>query len=286
MKPLSGNRILVCGKGGSGKSSVVSLMALILEGKGYDVILVDGDASNPGGLARLAMGVTEGPRALFDFFGGREEVTCPVDDPGPLTRRRESTAVTVSPIQLEEIPAEYYRRDGNLTLFRVGKIHAANEGCDGPMSKVTRDFVVTGNHVMLIDVEAGIEHFGRGVEQHVDTVLVVVDPTYESLEIAERVAEISTQMGVGNVWALLNSVQSRTSEIETRIELKKRGVNVIGSLDYDPDVKRAGFEGTAIELCAAQEQMYHLVDDLEKAIEADDRGSSHERNWYENLVMS
>jgi len=53
MKPLIGKRILICGKGGSGKSSIVTLMAQVLEKKGYPVILIDGDASNPGGLLRL-----------------------------------------------------------------------------------------------------------------------------------------------------------------------------------------------------------------------------------------
>lgn len=49
MKSLLGKRILVCGKGGSGKSSIITLMANELQRRGYEVILLDGDASNPGG---------------------------------------------------------------------------------------------------------------------------------------------------------------------------------------------------------------------------------------------
>jgi len=67
-KPFSRKRILVCGKGGSGKSSIVALMAHVLHDKGYKVMVLDGDASNPGGLARLMFGLKVGPQALIDFF--------------------------------------------------------------------------------------------------------------------------------------------------------------------------------------------------------------------------
>lgn len=76
-------------------------------------------------------------------------------------------------------------KDG-IVLFQVGKIEKFGEGCDGPMSKVSRDFMMKGQHVQLVDVEAGIEHFGRAVEKNVDLILVVTDLTLESLLIAEK----------------------------------------------------------------------------------------------------
>ena len=56
---LFGKRILVCGKGGSGKSTVITLLANALSKKKYEVVVLDGDASNPGGLARLLFGMKE-----------------------------------------------------------------------------------------------------------------------------------------------------------------------------------------------------------------------------------
>ena len=85
MKPITGKRILVCGKGGSGKSTVVTLMADVLQKRGYDTLVLDGDASNPEGLIRLmfGVGVNHAPKPLIEFFGGIDTVTCPVDDPLP-----------------------------------------------------------------------------------------------------------------------------------------------------------------------------------------------------------
>jgi len=137
-KPLVFLRLLVCGKGGSGKSSVVALMARVLINRGYTVVVLDGDASNPGGLGRILFGLKTGPRSLIEFFGGRNKVTCPVDNPEPLTREGDASPVTEKKIELTEIPSEYFVREEDMVLFQVGKIREACEGCDGPMSKVTR----------------------------------------------------------------------------------------------------------------------------------------------------
>jgi CO dehydrogenase maturation factor len=263
MKALAGKRILVCGKGGSGKSSLAALIAGVLLDREYEVALIDGDASNPGGLARLVLAAGTGPQPLIEFFGGREKVLCPVDDPSPLLRLANLTPVTETHINLEEIPAQYYVRRENLVLFQVGKIHRAYEGCDGPMSKVTRDFILKGTHVSVIDVEAGIEHFGRGVEKNVDIVLIVVDPTFESFEIAERVTRLCQMMGIRTVRSILNDVSSRELELKMHTALQSRGVSILGSVRHDPEVQRAGLEGSAIGPCQSRRDIALCVVNLE-----------------------
>ena len=89
---LSGKRILICGKGGCGKSSLITLLGLDLSAKGISVVMLDGDSSNPGGLCRLLFGNIINPKPLIDFFGGREFVECPVDNPDPLTRKNDTVS--------------------------------------------------------------------------------------------------------------------------------------------------------------------------------------------------
>lgn len=79
---LNGKRILVCGKGGCGKSSIISLIGMSLVSRDMNVIMLDGDASNPGGLCRLLFGNIINPKPLIDFFLGRESVECPVKQRG------------------------------------------------------------------------------------------------------------------------------------------------------------------------------------------------------------
>jgi CO dehydrogenase maturation factor len=265
--PLSGKRILVCGKGGSGKSSIVSLMANMLSSKGYKVMVLDGDASNPGGLARLMFGDKIGPKPLIQFFGGRAKVECPVDNPAPLTRIGDMISIAENNLDLTEIPEEYFLEKEGTLLFQVGKIERSCEGCDGPMSKVTRDFILKGDHITLIDVEAGIEHFGRGVEQHVDIVLVVTDPTYESFLIAEKVSNFSREMGKEQVWAILNKVQSEEMQSVMQEELKNKKVNTIGTVLYDSEIIKAGLKGLPFTKFRALEDVRIIVEQLENAIE-------------------
>jgi CO dehydrogenase maturation factor len=267
MKTLENKRILVCGKGGSGKSSVVSLLGKSLSKADYRVILLDADASNPGGLFRLLSDKKKAPKALIEFFGGRDKVTCPSDDPSPLTRVKDNLPLNISTIDLAEIPGKYFFRNKNITLFQIGKIKEACEGCDGPMSKVARDFIVKGKYITLIDVEAGIEHFGRGVEKNVDMVLVVVDPTFESFVIAEIVAEMSSYLGNKHVWAILNKVDSKNTEMIMRNSLKKRGVNYLGSIGFDKEIQKAGLEGRMINQCKAEKELDKIVKKLEKLTE-------------------
>lgn len=282
MRILSGRRILICGKGGSGKSSLAALLATALQDFRYEVVVLDGDASNPGGLARLVLGAMDRPAPLIEFFGGREKVTCPVDDPGPLTRVSDALSVFDARLTLGEIPSRYVARSGNIILLQVGKIRKAYEGCDGPMSKVTRDFVLEGSYVTVVDVEAGIEHFGRGVEKHIDIVLSVVDPTYESFEIAARVMSFCSLMSIKHMFAVLNGVDSAETEARMRQALEMRQVPVLGSVRYDPAVRAAGMEGNALARCAASVDVLGIVRSLERALEqAGDGGAKDKERAYD-----
>jgi len=267
MNILKNKRILVCGKGGSGKSSIVSLLGNELLKQRYKVILLDADASNPGGLFRLLSDKNKAPKPLIEFFGGRKKVTCPADDPSPLTRQNNNLPINEAAIKLSEIPKQYSLKKKNLTLFQIGKIQEACEGCDGPMSKVARDFIVKGGFVTLIDIEAGVEHFGRGVEINVDVILIVVDPTFESFIIAEIVKRMASFMGNKNVWAILNKVDSKETDLIIQNALKKRGVNYLGSIDYDKEIHKAGFEGKMIAHCKSDKQVAEIIKKLEKISE-------------------
>lgn len=265
-RPFSGKRILVCGKGGCGKSSIVAMMAHILRDEQYKVMVLDGDASNPGGLARLIFGATKGPKSLISFFGGREKVECPVDNPTPLTRINDTVPIPEKNIDLAEIPSEYFLEKENILLFQVGKIEKSCEGCHGPMSKVTRDFIVRGDQVLLIDVEAGIEHFGRGVEQNVDVILVVADPTFESLLIAEKVTSLSKQMGKDLVWIILNKIQSEEMQSLMLDDLKKRNVSTLGVIHYDSALEKVGLRGTQLRKSNSLEDLKLIIKRLEEAV--------------------
>jgi CO dehydrogenase maturation factor len=95
-----------------------------------------------------------------------------------------------------------------------------------------------------VDMEAGVEHFGRGVETSVDTVLVVVEPPLESVNVAEKIYNLASEIGIKNVVAILNKVPSDEIGNELETELCRRNIPVVGCIHFDPEVFRLSIEGS------------------------------------------
>jgi CO dehydrogenase maturation factor len=244
-------------------------MATILQRKAYEVIVLDGDASNPEGLVRLlfGLGVEGEPKPLIEFFGGIDVVTCPVDDPFPLTRINDSKPVPQNRINIyKEISPEYYLQNGSTTLLQAGKIETYGQGCDGPVEKVVRDFMIEGNAVNLIDMKAGIEHFGRRIPDRMDVILCVLDYTLESVSIAIRIAEFCRDAGIENFWLILNKIGSE--EVKSILVDKLAGLQekVIGSISYDQELIKAGLSGNALGECKSLEEITQIVERLEQVV--------------------
>jgi CO dehydrogenase maturation factor len=267
--PLCGKRILVCGKGGSGKSTMVALLASILERKAYEVMVLDGDASNPEGLVRLlfGLGIEGEPKPLVEFFGGINVVTCPVDDPAPLTRLNDTAPIPENRIDFyKEISSEYYLQKGKTTLLQVGKIATYGQGCDGPLEKVVRDFMIKGDAINLIDMKAGVEHFGRKIPDRMDIILGVLDYTLESVSIAKRMAKFCEEAGIENFWLILNKVGSQEVESLLREKLSNLNNRVLGAIAYDQELIKAGLSGNALSECNALTDVEQLVARLEQVV--------------------
>jgi CO dehydrogenase maturation factor len=244
-------------------------MAGVLRRNAYDVIVLDGDASNPEGLVRLmfGLGVEGEPKPLVEFFGGIDTVTCPVDDPSPLTRIGDSRAVAESRIDVtEEIPSEYYLQKDNTIFMQVGKIANYGQGCDGPLEKVVRDFRVIGEAVNLIDMKAGIEHFGRKVPGRMDVILGVVDYTLESVSIAKRMDEFCREAGIEDFYLVLNKIGSEEVRSLLMGKLAHLQHRVIGSITFDQELIKAGLSGDALGECSAQAKVESIVERLERSV--------------------
>ena len=223
-------KISVCGKGGSGKSTVVALMAHSLRDRGYRVLVVDSDESNPG-LYRV-LGFDRRPKPLLELVGGKRKVFQTFsEEPGSF-----KSVLTQEEIQAADIPDGYIVEKDSIGLVCIGKILQSLEGCACPMGALSREFLkrlsLQEDEVALVDMEAGIEHFGRGVETSVDSVLAVTEPSLDSLELAEKITTLATEVGIDSAWTILNKVTSNEITSRLREELENRGIPVIGSIRY------------------------------------------------------
>ena len=99
--------------------------------------------------------------------------------------------------------------------------------------------------LVVTDMEAGLEHLKRGTLEHADTLLVVVEPYFKSLEAAGRIAELARNLGVPTLYAVANKVQSPRDEAAIREFCAARDLPVAAVVPFDPDVAEAERQGRA-----------------------------------------
>ena len=253
-------KIAVCGKGGSGKSSVVALLARGLRDRGYETLVVDADDSNPG-LHRL-LGFGERPTPLLELVGGKKKVfqafSANSQPPGNILMRQS--------IKIADIPYPHVVERNHTRLVCIGKILQSLEGCACPMGTLSREFLkrlsLQEGEIVLVDMEAGVEHFGRGIEKNVDSVLCVTEPSFDSLELAGKIDQLAKEIGNKSSYAILNKVASEEIGLTLREELARRDVTVIGSIGYDPGIFQAGLSGDPLCSGKAAGEIERILDQL------------------------
>lgn len=205
-------KIMICGKGGCGKSTLTILLARALNETGRKVLVIDADESNLC-LHRL-LGAHQ-PEIMMDSMGGREG-----------TRERLKQAADhqheddffKQVMTFDNLPAGCLAEADGIKLLIVGKIKKFGEGCAcmiGGISKaVLSRLQEKENEIVLIDAEAGLEHFGRQVDKSCDLVICIVDPSYESIQMAERARKIAEGAGV-ETYFILNKVDEDVLKVMT-----------------------------------------------------------------------
>ena len=248
-------KISVCGKGGSGKSTMVALLANVAQKKGYSVLVVDADESNSG-LFRM-FGFDKPPTPLMELVGGKNSLKA---------KMGSANVLSESHIATDDIPGECLLQKDRIKFVAIGKILQSLEGCACPMGVLSREFLkkltIQDNELIIVDMEAGVEHFGRGVDTSIDSVLIVIEPPLESINVGQKIHELATGMGIKNVWAIINKSASTDVCIRVKKELRERNINIAGVIYFDSGIYNSSMEGTIPERGAAVIEAERIMDTI------------------------
>jgi CO dehydrogenase maturation factor len=222
-------KIMICGKGGTGKTALTVLIAKILS-KYYKVYIIDSDESNI--VLPMLLGVAT-PKPLVEYIGGKKEEEefekMKTDIAKALIKAKEG-------IKLNLLPSDYisFSNEG-IGLVTIGKVREYGEGCACPFNILTKillsNLALDKNEIVLVDTDAGVEHIGRKIEEVSDSIIAIVDPTIESLEIASLLKKIALNLNK-KFWIIANKITNEIEEILIK-EAENMGLKIDGIVRFD-----------------------------------------------------
>lgn len=193
-------KIVVSGKGGVGKTTLSGTLAKLFSDKGYKVIAVDSD---PAMNLHTSMGM-ENPPPIFEFKDLIKERTV-----------ISNGVYNLNP-KVEDIPDLYSSQKGNIKLIVMGTIEKGGEGCICPenafLKALLRHMILKRNEFLILDTEAGLEHLGRNTAEKFDLMLVLIEPSNKAIETANRIYNLSKEIGIKEIYGIGNKVSSKEQE--------------------------------------------------------------------------
>ncbi|VVB85728.1 Iron-sulfur cluster carrier protein [uncultured archaeon] len=236
-------KIAVSGKGGVGKTTIAGTLARFLAREKYDVLAIDADPSM--NLAS-ALGIKIPPPPLTEF---RELIEERAGGPAGFFK--------LNP-RVDDIVEKFgVTGPDNVKLLVLGTVERGGSGCMCPASSflkaLLRHVILKTNSVVILDMEAGVEHLGRASTKGIDMMIIVVEPGARSIETAGRIVELGRQIGIGKFGAVINKTpylntgthKAREELAEIEGKLNEYGIPVIGVIPFDASLIRADMDGIA-----------------------------------------
>jgi CO dehydrogenase maturation factor len=239
-------KILVCGKGGCGKSTISTLLAKEINRRGAQVLVIDTDESNFGLHSQLGM---DRPQDFMDYFGGKKVLF-------------KQVKTLQKGWKVNELPKQYLSEKENIKLLAIGKIYDFGEGCACPINALSSRFLevieLEDDEFLIADTDAGIEHLGRGVDKGCDVILAVIDPCQESIKLAQKITEMAKAINK-RFYYVLNKIDEETKEVLLKSVDKNK---VIASISEDKRIFKNCLNGE--ELDFKVKEIGKLADFLEE----------------------
>lgn len=251
-------KIAVAGKGGAGKSTIVSLMARVLSEQGKKVIVIDADPDmNQASLLGVSGDVKIIPISELKELIAERTGTTP-GQPAPF--------FTMNP-KVSDIPSKYSVTVSGITLLTMGTIKRGGGGCACPENAFIKSLIshlfIAREEWVILDMEAGIEHLGRGTALGVDQLIVVVEPSKTSIATAHRVKQLAQDIGIKKIMIAANKIGN--DEDKRIIKEHLPGYNILGFVEYSDEIRKISSFGKSV--FSAGENTLAQIDKLVKALE-------------------
>ncbi len=229
-------KLAITGKGGVGKTTVTSLLAMAFTENGHRVLAIDAD---PNATLAACLGFPNP-----DTVEPINQMTELIEERTGVKPGGTGLLFKLNP-KVDDLPARFAIEHGGIRLLRMGAIKTGGSGCYCPENAFLKTLVthllLSDQDVLLMDMEAGVEHLGRGTAQAVDRILIVTDPSRQGIQTAKRIAALAADIGITQIAVIGN--KSRDGGDAEYITASMAPLPVIGILPLDEALRRAEREG-------------------------------------------
>ena len=229
-------KLAITGKGGVGKTTLASTLARLYADEGRTVLAADVD---PDANLGLALGLSQ------------EEVDSivPISKMRSLVEERTGASDASRFYKLNpyvaDIPEKYARDINGVKLLVMGTVDVGGSGCVCPehvmLKAILSSLTYRKNDVVIMDMEAGLEHLGRGTAANMDQFIVVIEPGARSVQTYRNVKRLAADLGVKRVRVVANKL--RTQEDEDFIRSVIPAEDLLGCIHFNPQIMDADRQG-------------------------------------------
>lgn len=231
-------KIAVTGKGGVGKTTFAATLARLYAAEGRHVLAADVD---PDANLGLALGFSE----------DELEKVIPITKMRKLIEERtgagpDNTYYKINP-KVDDIPDAYSIVHEGVKLLLLGTVETGGAGCVCPehvmLRRIINNLVLHRDDVVILDMEAGLEHLGRGTTSGMDQFIVVIEPGSRSVQTYKNVKRLAQDLGVKQVHVVANKVRDEKDEAFVRAHIPAE--DLLGCIHYNPEIMDADRQGCA-----------------------------------------
>ena len=229
-------KVAITGKGGVGKTTLSSTLARLYADEGRTVLAADVD---PDANLGLALGLTQEEVdqivPISKMWGLAKERTGASDD---------NKFYKLNPY-VADIPEKFAKTINGVKLLVMGTVDVGGTGCVCPehvmLKSILSALTYRKNDVVIMDMEAGLEHLGRGTAANMDEFIVVIEPGARSVQTYRNVKRLANDLGVRRVRVVANKVRDEKDEAFVRSAIPQE--DLLGLIHYNTEVMDADRNG-------------------------------------------
>ena len=234
-------KLAITGKGGVGKTTLASLLARLYAADGNAVLAID---ANPDANLASALGLPQEQARCITPIAEMEDL---IEERTGAKPGAQIPFFKLNP-HVEDIPDRFSATIDGVKLLIMGTVNKGGSGCMCPESALLRNLMnyllLRKSEVVILDMDAGVEHLGRGTARAVDAFIIVVEPGRRSIQTAEAIRDLAQDLGIERHYV----VGSKTKSDADRhfIINNMHGFEVLGFINYSPMIVEADLKGVSV----------------------------------------